>query len=394
MTQRSTGISWSFRLAGLLLLCLGLAWSAAFAAAKTPDASLVAKCKADLAKRLHVSARAISVAETLATTWPDAALGLPEMDAVYAQALTPGWKIVLETRSTRYLYTTSQRAFRYGGPVGTWAHSLLFLQPILNEPNMNGDLYQCSLVGTNCVRLCAGVTAYYPQEQGTVIVKRRTSRSSHELLYVKAAKAAKPTILLAAFDFGAAAFNGAQDTWAGFVRPRLGGNWHVVVARIGQTLAQAQTLPLPDGVQPGRIAWSADQVFILTSDGKASYAIMPGAATPTWKSVGVHLFPGRTSYMLNKSESLEITQVTKDGKPSIEVARVWFTGDRKVVATIPGVTLRDDDLLGLRYAFIAGERAGKPVAYTVDLATGEVLTSFRGAGHDIQPFAYPPVSHP
>lgn len=397
------GLSRMFRIFGFLavltLITLGYGLLAASAgeaapAAKAADAAIVAKCKADLARRLKLQAREIKVIETQATTWPDAALGMPEIDKVYAQVQTPGWKIILDAQGTPYLYTTSTKAIKYGGPVALWMYSMLYVMPVPDDPDLNGDLYQCSLLGTNSTRLVSGVTDYYPQQQGAVIIKRRTSRSSHELLYIKAGDAGKANPLYSAFDFGAAAFNEKQDTWAGFVRPAVAAAWNVVVARIGQE--DAKTLPLPDGVQPGQIAWSGDKVMILVKKdkGMACYEITPTAETPEWKSVGAHLFPGLKFYMLNKSESLEITQITENGKPSVEVARVWFTGDRKVKAKINGLTLRGDDLFGMRYAFIWGELNAKPATYTVDIETGEVIPGFHGAGSNIMPFAYAPLSAP
>jgi hypothetical protein len=47
--------------------------------------------------------------------------------------------------------------------------------------------------------------------------------------------------------------------------------------------------------------------------------------------------------MLNKSESLEVTQINENGKPAVEVAKVWFTGDRNVVAKISGFTMKGND---------------------------------------------------
>ncbi|MHB9130235.1 MAG: hypothetical protein ACYDBB_03975 [Armatimonadota bacterium] len=368
----------------------------ASAAAPVADTPIVAKCKADLAKRLKLPVKEITLVEALATTWPDAALGMPERDKMYAQVLTPGWKITLEARNTRYLYTTGKTAIKYGGPVNAWLSSMLFVMPVENEANLNGDLYQCSLMGTNCTRLASGVSEYYPQEKGAVIIKRRTSRSGHELLLVKASEAGKETKLYAALDFGDAALNSAQDTWAGFVRPALGAAWGVVVARIGQEDAKAQMLPLPEGMRPGQIAWSGEKLMILvTKDEKtACFEITPTAEKPEWKAAPVHTFPKTRDYMLNKSETLVIEQVKENGKPSVEVARVWFTGDRNVTAKIKGLTLRGYDLLGAGFIFIWGQMDGKPAAYTVDFSTGEVIPSFRGNGRDIKPFEFAPASAP
>ncbi len=83
-------LSHIYRALGLLALATavcGLTVSAtqAAAAAKS-DPPIVAKCRADLAKRLDVPAADIRVIESKATVWPDGALGMPEPGKMYTQA--------------------------------------------------------------------------------------------------------------------------------------------------------------------------------------------------------------------------------------------------------------------------------------------------------------------
>jgi hypothetical protein len=367
------------------------------AVAGNANPAIIAQCKADLAQRCKVPVKEITVAETRATTWPDTALGMPAMGKIYAQVLTPGWKVILEARRSHYLYTASSKTFQYGGPVPIWAASMLYLLPAPNEPNLNGDLYQCSLLGTNHRRLASGVTAYYPQENGGVLITRRLSRASHALLAINAKRVGESTPLHTAFAFGAAALNSAHEAWAAFVRPQVGGAWTIMTARIGQEDAQRQTLPLPEGTHPGRIAWSGKKLLVLHQTGErmTCFETLPTAEKPEWKPVAASTFPGLKSYSLNKSEMLEVNEMKTDGQPSVEVARVWFTGDRNVIATISGLTLRGHDLPTLwggdfqqtRYLFIWGDKEARSAAYTVDIATGEVLPGYSGGGQDIQPFA-------
>ena len=175
-----------YRLFALLtLLTIGGGWYASRASAavtgnqETDAAVIIAKCTSDLAQRFKLQTTDITLVETRPTTWPDAALGMPAEGKLYAQVETPGWKIILEARNVRYLYTTSTTAYRYGGPVDAWAYSTLYLMPVADEPNLNGDLYQCSLLGTNSVRIASGVTAYY-RENGNILFTRRISRSGEE----------------------------------------------------------------------------------------------------------------------------------------------------------------------------------------------------------------------
>ncbi|MHB0912695.1 MAG: hypothetical protein ACYC2Y_04530 [Armatimonadota bacterium] len=374
----------------LITIGYGLAW-----ANEPADSPIIAKCKADLAKRFDLQAQDIELVEAQPTTWPDTALGMPESGKAYAQVMTPGFRVILEARGSGYLYTTSTKAYRYGGPISIWSCSMLYSLPVQNEPNLNSDLYQCSLLGTNSILLVSGITDYYPQQNGIVIAKRRTSRSSHELLYVKADEPGNVKTLRAALDFGEAAINSANGEWAGYVRPSLGAEWGIVISHIDQNDGDAQTLPLPDGVKPGRIAWSGETLMILVKRGEQTvcFETSPKAGASEWKEAAAYQFP-ETSFMLNKSETLEISQGTSEGKPSVEIALVWFTGDRNVVATISDLDLQGYDLLEGRYAFVWGKRGSEPIAYTVDITTGETLLSYRGAGRDLKPFQYPPQSNP
>lgn len=380
-----------------VLIAVGLiATQAGAASAKNQAASpIVAKCKADLAARFKLQAQNITVVEAKATTWPDAALGMPQIGKVYAQMLTPGLRVILEARSSRYLYTTSAKSYRYGGPVAAWAYSTLYTKSVPNEPNLNSDLYQCSLLGTNNVRVLSGVTDFYPQAKGAVIVKRRMSRSGHQLLYINANKPSSAKLLHSAFDFGDAASNDAQTEWAGYVRPTLGGVWNVVIGRVADKGADLRTVPLPDEARPGQIAWSGETLMILVKkgEGTACFEITPKAGTSEWKEAAASAFP-RADYVLNKSETLEIEQVKGVAKPVVEVARVWFTGDRNIVAKISNLTLRGYDLFTGRYAFIWGEKGSEPTAYTVDIYTGEVIPGFHGTAQSIKPFRYAPHGSP
>lgn len=391
---RTRALSNIFALTAIALL-IAVSASGAAPVKKQPDSPMVAKCKSDLAKRLKLQAQEIKLIESQPTMWPDAALGMPEPGKMYAQVITSGFRVTLAARNTRYLYVTSAKAFKYAGPLPIWSLSMFYTKPVANEANLNGDLYQSSLLGTNAVRIASGVADFYPQAKGAVIFTTRTSRSGFDLMYLKSGQA-KPKKLSSAFSFGAAAFNSKQDKWAAIVRHMLGATWTIVVASTRDDKAKSQILPLPDGVRPQQIAWSGEKLMTLAkSEEKWScYETTPGAAAPAWKAVDAYTFPGLPEYMLNKSESLEISEVEVDGKSGVDVALVWFTGDRNVQARVEGVTLKGYDFLAGRYAFFWGQKNGKPVAYTVDIATGELIAASGGVGSDVRPFASPPRSTP
>jgi hypothetical protein len=272
---------------------------------------------------------------------------------------------------------------------------MLYLQPVRNDANLNGDLYQCSLMGTNSIRLASEVTDYYPQNDGTILFSRRTSRSSFDLLYVKADDSGKEKMLHQAFAYGNAAADYAHDRWAAFVRPRLGGGWDVVVGGFDGKNSPVKTLAIPEDTLPGNIAWSGDTLMIMVKkdNGMLAFETNTSDESPRWKKANTYEFPGENRFMLNKSESLDISQVQDGAKPEVEIARVWFTGNRNVVAKISGFTMEGYDLLG-SYAFVWGHKGSRPAAYSVDIRTGDTVVSYPGAVSNIKPFEYTPHGSP
>jgi hypothetical protein len=59
---------------------------------------------ADLAGQLDIAAEAITVRSVEAVEWPDASLGCPKPGMMYAQVITPGYRIVLEAGGQSYEY--------------------------------------------------------------------------------------------------------------------------------------------------------------------------------------------------------------------------------------------------------------------------------------------------
>lgn len=353
--------------------------------------AILSECQADLAERLDVDVERISVEEYTPVVWPDSSIGMATIGQQYTQALTRGYRAVLAGPNERYLYTTTDKRFAYGGPLPVWSCSTLYLQEVEGEPNLNSDLYQCSMSGTNASLLLSGVTQFWPQEGGVVLAKRRTSRSGHDLLYVKAGLPDKARLLMSAFDFGEAAYDPNEARWAAFCRPRLGSEWNISLAEIGEGEARLQTLSLPEGAGPGRIAWSGGKLMILVD--KVCYE-MTLDSDPEWKEKPVYEFPTPT-YMLNKSETLEVEQVDEDGEPAVAISRVWFTGDRNTVARIPNFTMKGWDLVGCCYAFVWGRTAdGNDAWYTVDVGSGEIIAGPAGDYGSIRPFTAPPRETP
>jgi hypothetical protein len=87
----------------------------------------------DLAGRLNVPARQVSVISRTEKTWPDKSLGCPRKGMMYAQVLTNGSELVLEVAGKRYAYHAgggkpyfycAVPAKKSGAPTGTPPHDI------------------------------------------------------------------------------------------------------------------------------------------------------------------------------------------------------------------------------------------------------------------------------
>jgi len=64
----------------------------------------IALAKDDLAERLEVAVEKIAVLEAEAIEWPDTSLGCPQPGRMYAQVITPGYRIILKVGGEQYEY--------------------------------------------------------------------------------------------------------------------------------------------------------------------------------------------------------------------------------------------------------------------------------------------------
>lgn len=68
----------------------------------------VMAAKRDLASRAGVRAERVEVADFEAVKWSDASLGCPEPGKMYAQVITPGYRVVLKAAGQTYEYHTNR----------------------------------------------------------------------------------------------------------------------------------------------------------------------------------------------------------------------------------------------------------------------------------------------
>jgi hypothetical protein len=95
-----------------LLLALCLALVAASCVLAADQLAPVQKAIDRLAQKLNVPAADIRVASVEGVDWGDTSLGAPQPGMMYAQVITPGYKVMLEAKGRRYEYHTdmNQRA--------------------------------------------------------------------------------------------------------------------------------------------------------------------------------------------------------------------------------------------------------------------------------------------
>jgi hypothetical protein len=65
----------------------------------------------DLARKLGLASEAIRVVSVEAVEWRDTSLGCPQPGMMYAQVITPGYRVVLQAGGQRYDYHTDTGRF-------------------------------------------------------------------------------------------------------------------------------------------------------------------------------------------------------------------------------------------------------------------------------------------
>lgn len=84
------------------------------------QAQLVSRATEQMATELGVDAANITLVSIESVYWPDASLGCPEPDMVYAQMLTSGYRMLLQAADLEYIVHTSERP---DSPLATCASS-------------------------------------------------------------------------------------------------------------------------------------------------------------------------------------------------------------------------------------------------------------------------------
>ncbi len=73
----------------------------------TLERKLVILASEDLADKLDISVSQVELASIEAVKWPDASLGCPQPNMMYAQVITPGYRVILRVGGDVYNYHTN-----------------------------------------------------------------------------------------------------------------------------------------------------------------------------------------------------------------------------------------------------------------------------------------------
>lgn len=333
------------------------------------------QCRQHLAKRLSIPVDQVRVAKVRSVTFPDGSLGLPLIGEAVMKMITDGYSLVLQAGNAQYIYTATDSHFRYGGPLDMWRYSALYIEPIENEPNLNGNLTQISLLGTNPVLILSGVNGVQPQADGSIIATRRTSRSGHDLLYVPPGGRGEATKLASGFIFGAAAVSSDGSEWVAFARPSLIASWQIIWGKVSDGQGGIGSLPLPEDSHPVALYWHREHPSVVLRHPRAvlNYKLVRAEDGPDLYGDPDFYPPEELDMSLNKSERVKLDETTLNGKPAIEVARVWFNGDTTHLATLENFRGSARLTPNKRFVFIQGLKGDSPHTYTVDVMTGELL---------------------
>jgi hypothetical protein len=362
--------------------------------------SIAESCRVDLARRLKVDPDLVELVTSTAIDWPDAGLGLNRAGEAVAQVRTPGHRLVfgVKPQGRDYLYTAGGKAFRYGGPLDLWAASALTREGGEDDPNLNGRLVQCSLIGTNREVLLDGVGDFYPQDDGSLFVKRRTSRSGHDLLFAAPGRTGQAAVVASSFDFTDAVVSPDRKVGAAIARtgPELA--WELILLALPPARADLRRVKIPEGLRPETLRWRSDALLVLigSRDGKpARYGLAALEASPYWEGQPAYVASDDWDFVLSKSHSLAVYETELEGGPAVRVEYVWWNRPPEEIATIPGLKLDGFQWAGGRgFVFITGRGADGHAAMIVDIHSGEVLTAVTGAREPVKLFKAPPRAWP
>lgn len=197
----------------------------------------------------------------------------------------------------------------------------------------------------------------------------------------------KVRLLEQELEFRGAAVSSCSTQWVAFARnlPGIGirvrsrfdsRHWRVIWGPLNGADGFTGSLTLPEDATPVRLDWWGEEpeVVLRQAQGALGYRLVTTAdGWQLHRDPSVEL-PG-DELRLSRSETLKLEESEVDGQPAVRVVLVRFDGEKKHLATLENFRARGTAITSdKRFAFIAGVRADAFHFYTVDLASGQVLT--------------------
>jgi len=265
--------------------------STALAQEATRD-TVIEKCKADLAQRAQVASADMKVIGTQDTVWPDGSLGCPEPGKMYTMALVPGYRVVLHAGDKDYEYHTNRTgsvivycanppkgagggkpevpgekppAIQPGGPAARIV--AYYLEDVPNEPNGNKRLMARDLGSPSAVPepVLDGCTDFAASDAGLILAKRRTSRSTHDLLLARTG--GEPKILMRGFDFEGLTWLAPTQSYFFLAAANVGAGWRMYGGEPNAQPIALDWAPELKRAHDARVSWRQNLVLVSVPAG-------------------------------------------------------------------------------------------------------------------------------
>ncbi len=290
------------------------------APARAPQAPAVDMAISDLAARLSMDAEGIVVEDVEQVQWPNSALGLPEPGMMYTMAVVPGHRIVLRAAHRSYEYHSASRGeqatVRYAGIAYPDDAEVSVLAMSRTEPTDGNNFFHLQRIDPRTQQretVVRFVSDFVPTPDGRdLLIKHRTSRSSHALLHVGPDGAA--TEIAGAFDFMGMALRADAQMLAYWARPSLSERGPVLCIR-SQPWQRSEMPIQPDlpGVaprqfSPGPLVWTQDglAVTVRTDTGaRTFYWTEDGGVQELGNFVALGWIPRTRALLIRRAEDNE-----------------------------------------------------------------------------------------
>ncbi|MFW5869218.1 MAG: hypothetical protein ACOCX2_15435, partial [Armatimonadota bacterium] len=245
----------------------------------------------DLAGRLSMDPEGIAVEDVEEVQWPNSALGLPEPGMMYTMAVMPGHRIVLRAKQRMYEYHAASRGeqatVRYAGIVYPEDAEVSVLAMSRTEPTDGNNFFHLQRIDPQSqeretvVEFVSGFVA--TPDGRDLLIKRRTSRSSHELVQI-APDGAEST-LASAFDITGMALRADGQMLAYWARPSVTNRDPRLIVRARPWADEQMPIqPTLPGVRQGDFSAGA---LVWTDEGLAlTVRTDTGARSFFWTSDG------------------------------------------------------------------------------------------------------------